>query len=128
MIHDLANHQNIASAVANKLTLIIRNTADNDRFIPESVKQSDLIKNDEWLFLKFNNSDYYFDYIDTRQQWYVVLSSCQQESKLCNICKRTELKIQNYCNISFIYTDQVDRLGRYTIQPNEGYNTILCSP
>jgi hypothetical protein len=67
LIHDLANHQHIAEAIANKLTLIIRNTADNDRFMPESIKQSDLIKNDEWLFLKFNNSDYYFDYIDTRQ-------------------------------------------------------------
>jgi hypothetical protein len=67
LIHDLANHQNIAEAIANKLALIIRNTADNDGFVPESVKQSDLIKNDEWLFLKFNNSDYYFDYIDTRQ-------------------------------------------------------------
>ena len=54
--------ERIAETINNEMELIIHNDTNNEMCTPESVKQSDLMKNNnEWLSLKFNNNGYCLD-------------------------------------------------------------------
>ena len=60
LIHD---QEHIVENIDNKLSLTIRNAVDkNDKFIPDLTKDDN-----EWLHLKFNSNNYYFDETDGLQ-------------------------------------------------------------
>jgi hypothetical protein len=91
-------------------------------FIPEAVKQPDLMKNDEWLSLKFNNSSYYLDYKEIQDNDTLYYLAANKKANYIIFARAPSPKFST-TTIHHLYISQDDGLGRYKIQTNEGLIT-----
>ena len=120
LIHDMANIEHIAETIDNKLSLTIRNIADNnDKFIP------DLMKNDdEWLHLKFNSNGYYYldekgDLQENDNILYYVAFHKTLKHAIFMRAAGPEFKFKTAA-VHHLYVSEDDGLGRYKVQTKDG--------
>ena len=120
LIHDLENIEHIAETTDNKLSLAIRNIADNnDKFM------HDLMKDDEeWLRLKFNSNSYYsFDeteglQADNNVSYYTAFHKTLKQAIFMRAVV-PEYKFKTAV-VHHLYVSEDDVLGRYKVQTKDG--------
>jgi hypothetical protein len=117
LIQDVADIENMD----DKLSLTIRNIADNKMSIPGSIP--DLMKNndDEWLSLKFSNDSYHLNEAASLQEndnilYYIAIHKTSNHI-IFAIDSSSKFKTTA---VHYLYISQDDGLARYRIQTNVG--------
>jgi hypothetical protein len=119
LTHDLRSIEHIDETMDNKLSLTIRNIANNnDMFLPGS----DLTRNDDWLHLTFSNNNYYYldemalQENDNNILYHMAIHKTLSQLKFARAAS-SEFKTTS---IHHLYISQDDGLGRYKVQTNDG--------
>jgi hypothetical protein len=117
LIQDATDIENMG----DKLSLTIRNIADNTMSIPGSIP--DLMKNndDEWLSLKFSNDSYHLNEAASLQEndnilYYIAIHKTSNHI-IFAIDSSSKFKTTA---VHYLYISQDDGLARYRIQTNGG--------
>ena len=132
LLDDLANDQNIAEEIDNKLNLGIRNVSDNGS-VGENGWPLDLIKShinlkdDDWMIFKFAGYSYYHleptALQDNDTLYYLAVS------KNYNHMVFAKGQLAESKNIIYeLYISQDDGLGRYKVQAGDNVITQFFVP
>jgi hypothetical protein len=123
LIHDVMDAEHISETIQNEMKLTIRNVVDNQMYLPEFVKRSDLIKNNnnEWLCLKFNNNNYRFDKVELLSNVGSKLYYFAIHKTLNQIIIARDLNSKfSTTEMHHLYINQDDGLGRYKVLIKDG--------
>jgi hypothetical protein len=121
LIHDVMDAEHISETIQNEMKLTIRNVVDNEMYLPEFVKRSDLMKNNnEWLYLKFNNNNYRFDKAELLGNGNPLYYFAVHKSLNQIIIARDLNSKFTTTEMHHLYINQDDGLGRYKVLTKDG--------